>query len=180
MKIMRDNLSAEPMPEVSGSAHGGEQTTPGHVGVSGVAVVGKRMDGDAAAGRELAQHLYIAGIHERNQVFHDYIDTVFVKVTVVSEAEKIKLQTFALDHFLRRDIADDDARKVGLTGLGAKGGELGTEQSHKIIFFGMFVIEGLEQRRVVVGGIFCARGSEELKTVKFVLVSHWSVLEGGY
>ena len=54
MKIMRDNLSAEPMPAVSGSAHGGEQTASGHLGVSGVTVVGKRMDGDAAAGRKLA------------------------------------------------------------------------------------------------------------------------------
>ena len=51
----------------------------------GLAVVAVRVDGDAAARRELAPDFDVFGIHELDEVFHDDVDTVLVEVPVIAE-----------------------------------------------------------------------------------------------
>ena len=62
-------------------------------------IVGKGPDGDASARGEYARHLNIFGVHESYEVFHDDVDTILVKVAVISETEEIELQALALHHF---------------------------------------------------------------------------------
>ncbi|MNV58168.1 hypothetical protein D3C71_1505280 [compost metagenome] len=54
---------------------------------SRASVVAVRIDGDAAARREFAPHLNIARVHQGNQIIHDNVDTVFMEITMIAEAE---------------------------------------------------------------------------------------------
>ena len=56
---------------------------------AGAAVVGERVDGDAAARGEFAEHLDVFRIHQCNQIFHDDVHAVFVEVAMVAEAEQV-------------------------------------------------------------------------------------------
>lgn len=85
-----------------------------------IAIVGKRIDGDAATWCEDAEDLDIARIHHSDEIFHDDIYTIFVKVTVVAETEQVELQAFTFYHIFARNIVDDDASEVRLTCLGAQ------------------------------------------------------------
>ena len=79
-------------------------------------VVGKRMNGNAAAGGEIAIYFDVFGIHQGNQVFHDDVDTVFMEIAMVAEAEQIEFQGFAFDHFDIGNVADVNGGKVRLAG----------------------------------------------------------------
>ena len=70
----------------------------------GVAVARKWVYGNAAAGREDALDLDVAGIHQLDQIVEDDVDTVFVKVAVVPEREQIQLEALALDHPLAGNV----------------------------------------------------------------------------
>ena len=63
-----------------------------------LAIVCVWIDGQTTARRKLAPHLDIFRIHQLHEIFHDDVDTILVKVAVISEAEQIKLQAFALHH----------------------------------------------------------------------------------
>ena len=54
---------------------------------AGLAVIGIRVYGDAAAGGEDALHLQIARLHQLHQVLHYRVHTVLVEVAVVAERE---------------------------------------------------------------------------------------------
>ena len=100
---------------------------------AGLAVVAVRVDGDAAAGRELAPHLDVLRIHERDQVFHDDVHAVLVEVAMVAEAEQVQLQALAFHHALARHIGDVDGGEVGLAGDGAQAGELRAVELHEVV-----------------------------------------------
>ena len=105
-------------------------------------VVGVGIDADATAGSKQADDLDVFGIHQANEVFKDDVDTVFVEVAMVAEAEQIEFQTLAFHHSFGRNISDSDLGKVGLTRDGAQGGELRTVEPHPIVILGMFVLKG--------------------------------------
>ena len=127
-----------------------------HVLVVAVAIVGKRLDADAAAWVEQADDLDILGVHQLDQVLHNDVDAVLMEVAVVAETEEIELQTLALDHAHAGDVVDDDVAKVGLTRLGAQRGELGAIERHHIFILGVLVLEGLKHIGTVVKLILCA------------------------
>jgi len=85
-----------------------------------VAIVGKGIYRYSATGSEEPYHLQVTRIHQRHEILHYYIDAILMKVAVVAETEQIELQALALDHLFARNVVDDYARKVGLTGLGAQ------------------------------------------------------------
>ena len=55
------------------------------------AIVGVGVDADASTRRKEASNLNILGIHQSDEVFHDYVYTVFMKVAMVTKAEEIQL-----------------------------------------------------------------------------------------
>ena len=121
-----------------------------------LAVIGKRVDGNAPARRELAEHLDVLRVHQRNQVFHDDVDAVLMEVAVVAEAEQIQLERLALHHLLRRDVADDDGGEVRLAGDGAQTGELRADELHEVVVARVLVVEGFEYVGGVVGAVLGA------------------------
>ena len=108
---------------------------------AGTAVVGVGVYGDAASGGEDTFHLDVAGVHQLYKVFRDGVHAVLVEVAVVAEREEVQLQALALHHTFVGNIHDANLRKVGLTGDGAEGGELGAEELHPIVMVGMHVFK---------------------------------------
>ena len=88
-----------------------------HILVSGIAVIGKRLDGDSPTGIEQADDFQILGIHQFDQVLHDDIHAIFMEVAVVAEAEEIKLEALALHHQGSGNIINDDVSEIRLTRL---------------------------------------------------------------
>ena len=118
-----------------------------------LAVIGKGMNGDAAARCKFAENFDVFRIHQGNQVFHDDVDAVFMEIAVVAEAEEVEFQGFAFHHFDVRDVADVDGGKVGLPGHGAEAGEFGTDELDEIVVVGMFVVECFKNFGSVAGRI---------------------------
>lgn len=65
---------------------------------AGLSVVCERIDADATSWCEDSSYLNILWVHQFDKIFHDDVDTILVKVAVISKAEQIKLQAFALHH----------------------------------------------------------------------------------
>lgn len=118
-----------------------------------LAVIGKGMNGDAAARCEFAENFDVFRIHQCDQVFHDDVDTVFMEIAVVAEAEEVEFQGLAFHHLDVRDVADVDGGKVGLPGHGAETGEFRTDEFDEIVVVGMFVVECFENFGSVSGRI---------------------------
>ena len=113
------------------------------------AVVGIRINADAAPGDKDAGHLNILGLHQANEVLHNDVDTVLMEAAVVAETEKVELETLALHHPLVGQVADANLSKVRLSGNGTKCRELRAIEANPVVVFGMFVLESLQH----VGGI---------------------------
>ena len=108
------------------------------------AVIAIRINGDPAARSKDARHLYIFGIHQLYQVFHDDIHAIFMKITVITETEQIQFQTLALHHFHIGKIGDTDLRKVGLSCNRTQTGKFGAVETYPIVVSGMLVHKGLQ------------------------------------
>ena len=137
------------------------------------AVVGKRMNGDAAARCEFAEYFDVFRLHQGDEVFHDNVDAVFMEVAVVAEAEEIEFQGFAFHHFDMGDVADVDGGKVGLAGHRAEAGELGADEFDEIVVVWMFVVERFQNFRRVfarVLGFLVAQKGDALQL--FVVAGH--------
>lgn len=115
-----------------------------------VAVVGKRIDADTATRHEIAFYLDILRIHRLNKVFHDDVDTVLMKIAVITEGEEIKLQRFTLHHAFAGDIGDVDVTKIRLPRHRTQRSELGTVKCNEILVVRMFVDKRFNQRRIIV------------------------------
>lgn len=150
----------------------GGQTPVGQGLMLVVGAVCERVDGDAAARGEDAAHLDVAGLHKLPEVVEDDVHAVFMEVAVVAEREEVELEALALDHALARYVVYDDAREIGLPGLGAERGEFGTVEGDDVIAAGVFVVECLEHAGGVVGGVGRGARSEERAPGKFVGRSH--------
>ena len=84
------------------------------VSASRLSVVAERYDADTAARREVAPYLYIARLHQGDEILHDDIDTVLMKSTVIAETEQVEFEALALYHLNVRNIVDVDSGKVRL------------------------------------------------------------------
>jgi len=117
---------------------------------AGAAVVGVRIDADAATGREEADDLDVLGIHESDEILHDDVHAVFMEIAVVAEREEIQFQTLRLHHPLAGEIHDLDLCKVGLTRDGAKRRKLGAVELHPVVILRMFVLKRFQHLRGIV------------------------------
>ena len=142
-----------------------------HVLVVGIAPVGKRQDGDAAAWIEVADDLDILGIHEGNQILHDDVDAILMKVAVVAEAEQIELEALALDHADARDVVDDDAPKVGLPRLGTQRGELRAVERDQVVVLGVLVVKRLKHLWRVAEAVLRALVAQQGHSLQFLFVA---------
>lgn len=117
-------------------------------------VVGVGVDADAASRCEKSRHFDVFWVHQFDEVLHDDVDTVFVKVAVVSETEQVELQTFAFHHLMVGEVADSYFGKVGLPCDGAEAGELRAVEAHPIVVAWVFVFKALEDFWGVVVAVF--------------------------
>lgn len=125
-------------------------------------VVGVGKNADAASWREDSRHFDVFWIHQFDEVLHDDVDTIFVEVAVVSEAEQVELQALAFHHFMVGEIVDAYFGKVGLPCDGAEAGELRAVEAHPIVVARVFVYKCFKHLGSVITFIFCfaAKGVE--------------------
>jgi hypothetical protein len=71
---------------------------------------------------------------------------------MVAEGVQVKLQRFAFDQPVARDIVDHDMGKVGLAGHRAERGELGSGKAHHGQAAGMAVGHALQHGLIGAGG----------------------------
>ena len=134
-----------------------------------IAPVCKRYYRDATTRHEDATHFYILGMHQFHEVLHYYIDAILVKIAMITEAEEIKFETFALHHIHGRNIVDNYTAKIRLSGLRAQRGEFRAGECDKIFVLWMLVWKRLEHLGSVVGGILHA-GCAEKSTFFYLAV----------
>ena len=56
--------------------------------------VAVRINADSTARSEFPPDLDVTGIHETDQIFHDFVYAVFMKISMISETEQIELEGF--------------------------------------------------------------------------------------
>ena len=137
-----------------------------------IGVVGERIDANSAAGHEIAGDLKVFGIHEFDQIFHDDVHAILMKIAVVAEGEEVQLERFALDHPFARDIRDVDVSEVGLSCFGTECGELRAVERNEVLVFGMFVREGFQHLGVIVVRVLDVLVSQEGYPLQFIFCSH--------
>ena len=156
------------MPKVSlvrGEALLGEGLVLG----AGTAVVGVRVDGDAAARSEEAGDLYVLGVHQLDEILHDLVDAVLVEIPMIPKTEQIQFQALALNHPDVRNITDPDLREVRLPRDRTQARELRAVEPHPVVVVLMLVNECLQNLRSVVTFIFSllAEGLQPLQFSSF-------------
>ena len=104
-------------------------------------IVTIRIYGKSSAREELPRDLDILRIEKGNQILHDLIDAVLMKISVISVREQIQLQTFALHHQLIRHIRNVYRGEIRLSRDGAQAGELRTIELHEIIIVRVLIGE---------------------------------------
>lgn len=114
------------------------------------AVVGVRVDRDAAAWGEFAPDFNEARVHQLDQVVHDNVHAVLVEIPMITEAEQVELERLAFNHFDIGNIAYINRCKVGLTRNRAQAGELRAVEFYKIITVRMLVIKALQNTRIIL------------------------------
>lgn len=138
---------------------------------AGAAVVGVRVDGDAAARGEEACDLYVLGIHQLDEILHYLVDAILVEIPVVAKAEQIQFQALALHHPDVRNITDPDLREVRLPRDRAQARELRAVEPYPVIVILMLVDERLQNLRSVVTFIFSLL-AEGLQALQFSSFCH--------
>ncbi len=138
---------------------------------AGAAVVGVRVDGDAAARGKEAGDLNVLGIHQLDEIFHDLVDAILVEIPVVAETEQIQFQALALDHPHVRNIADPDLGEVRLPRDRAQARELRAVEPYPVVIALMLVDERLQNLRSVVAFIFSLL-AEGLQALQFSSFRH--------
>ena len=113
------------------------------------AIVGVWVDTDAASGCKQTYNLYILWIHQLNKILHYLVHAVLVKITMIAEAEEVKLQTLRLHHPLVGEIVDANLGEVRLTRDGTQTREFRAVEPHPIVIVGMLVHKCLKH----LGGI---------------------------
>lgn len=107
-------------------------------------IVGKGIDADSTTWSEKSYYLDVFRIHKFDKIFHNYIYAILMKVTVISETEKIELETLALHHFHIRDILYLYLCKVWLPCYWTERSKLRAIKLHPIIIIWMLVFEAFK------------------------------------
>ena len=138
------------------------------------AVVGIWVNCNASSRRKNASDLDVTGIHKMNQVFHYYIDTVFVEVAMIAEAEEIELEALAFDHLDIRNIADDNVCEVRLTCDGTEACKLWAVELDPIVIFLMLVDECLQHFWSIILSVHCLLVAKERESF-FLRTIHYFI-----
>lgn len=137
---------------------------------AGASVVGKRVDADAATGREESGDLNVFWVHKADEVFHDDIDTVLMEVAVIAEAEEVEFQGFAFYHEISGDVGDVDGGKIGLPCLRAETGKFGTIKFDEIVAVFVFIGNSFQIVGVIVvfvAGVLIAQEGQLIQSFSF-------------
>ena len=110
------------------------------------------LNGYSTPGHKVADDLGPFGLTDFYQMIQNQVGAVFVKGTVITEAEEVEFKGFALHAFFVGDVADGDFPEVRLPGDGADRGELGAVEGDDVVPVGMGVIESLQGRGLGGGG----------------------------
>ena len=138
------------------------------------AIVGVWMNCNASTWREDASNFDITRIHKTNQVFHYYIDTVFVEVAMITEAEEIELEALAFDHLDIRNITDDDIGKIGLTSDRTEARELWAVELDPVVVVLMLVDERLQHFWSIILSVHCLLVAKERESF-FLRTIHYFI-----
>jgi hypothetical protein len=138
----------------------------------GVRIVGERINGNTSAGHEIAGDFEVFGIHEADEVLHDNIDAVLMKIAVIAEREEVELEALAFHHALTRDITNVDMPEIGLTGLRTECGKLRAVERNEILVLRMFVRESLQHLRIIIIAVLHVLISQECNPLQFIFCSH--------
>ena len=84
-----------------------------------LAIIGIRMDADAASWQEETCYLDVLRFHKADEVLHNNVDAILVETAVIAEAEEVELKAFALHHSLVGQVTDANLCEVGLSCDGA-------------------------------------------------------------
>ena len=113
-------------------------------------VIGIRINRDASTRSKDSRDFDIFGGNQFNKVFHDDIYTIFMKSSMIAEAEKVEFQTFAFYHFYFRNVADTYFGKVRLSGNGTQTCELRAVETYPIVIFRMLIIKSFQYFRSII------------------------------
>lgn len=135
----------------------------------GPSVIGVRIDAYAPSGREKPRNLNVFGIHQTDEILHDLVHAVLVKIPMIAEAEQVQFQALALHHSHVRDVADTYLSEVRLAGDRAQGGEFGTIEPHPVVIILVLVHEAFQQSGIVVETVigFLAKGTQPFQFATF-------------
>lgn len=133
------------------------QPVPGEFFIfgAGFSVIGIWIDTQAATGKKFSPDFNIFWVHQTDQIFHDDIDAVLMKSSVITETEQVQFQRFTLDQFSIGHVTDVDRCKVGLSGDGTKTGKFGSIEFYPVVSVRMFIIECFQHAGGVGKRICC-------------------------
>ena len=94
---------------------------------------------DVAANVEVADHLDIAGVEQRDQIVQDAVHRGLVEHFLVAELVDVELERLELHQLAVRNVFDPDGGEVGEARLGRKAGELGDGEVDLVISVGIAV-----------------------------------------
>ena len=129
------------------------------------AVVAVRVDTDAATWGKFTPDFDVFWVKQFDEIFHDDIYAVFVKVTVVAEAKQIELERFALYEFLVGYVGNVYSCKIRLTSHRAEAGKFRTVEFDKVVVVGVFVVKTFQYIWVVCVGIVSLSTAEQCYTL---------------
>ena len=118
-----------------------------------LAMVGIGVDGQTTAGQEFAPDLDVFGVQQLNQILHNDVHAILVKIAVITEAKEIELQGFAFHQAFVGNVGNIDGGEIRLARHGAETGELGTIEFDKIIITGMLIGKALQNLRRIIAFI---------------------------
>ena len=132
------------------------QALPGNLlpGRAGFSVVAVRIQRNSAARKEPPPHLNVFGIQKGNQVLHDPVDDILMKVAMVAEGKQVKFQRLAFDNLFVRHVGNDDIGIIRLAGNGALAGKFRAVRLDKIVIVRMLVGKAFQQGGIILRFIF--------------------------
>ena len=119
-----------------------------------VAVVAIRVNTDPATRSELAPYFYVFRFHQSNEVFHNDVDAIFMKRTMIAETEQVQFQAFTFYHPFAGNVLNVYGGKIGLRGNGAKACKFRAVETYPVIVVRMRILEGFEDVGVVSELVF--------------------------
>ena len=131
---------------------------------TGLAVVGVRVDGKASSRQEFAPNLDVLGVQQLNQILHNDVHAILVKIAVITEAKEIELQGFAFHQAFVGNVGNIDGGEIRLARHGAQAGKFRAIEFDKIVVIDMAVIKSLQNIWVVFVNVVCFLIAKRVKS----------------